>query len=291
MSLMKSIITASQHASRPGFIKNLPAHCVCFYPRSDTLLVTFDHVGSLTIKQGRLPWAFGLAEKLGWSHLGNMTKQNDWFRHKSMFATYRTMRKEGFFESFDEVVFLGASMGGYAACAFSVVSPGARVVAFSPQSTLRRDLVPFETRFHNGRKLGDWTGPWVDSAHTVEKAKNVKLFYDPHFTGDAAHAARYKGGHIEHYPAPYLGHKVPTGLKAIGQFEPIVLAAVQDDLTQAKYRTLLRDRRREPLHALRVLKRAQKRGHNDLVKRVIANGTIPYEPDYIARMARRLSIS
>lgn len=291
MSLMKSIIAASQHASRPGFIKNLAAHCVCFYPRSDKLLVTFDHLGSLNIKDGRLPWGLGLAETLGWLHLGNLTKQNDWFRHKDMFATYRNLRKKKFFESFDEVVFLEASMGGYAACAFSVNSPGARVVAFSPQSTLRRDIAPFESRFHSGRKLGDWTGPWVDGPHTIENASNVKLFYDPYFAGDAMQAARYHGDHIERFKAPFMGHKLPSEFKAIGQFEPIALAAIQDDLSQATFHQLLQGRRRALRHGLRVLKRAQKCGHSDLVARVIANGTIPYSSDYIARMARRLSIA
>ena len=290
MSLMKSIIAASQHASRPGFVKNLSAHCVAFYPRSDKLLVTFDHLGSLNIKDGRMPWGFKLGEDLGWSHLGNLTKRNDWFRHKDMLATYRDLRKKGFFKSFDEVVFLGASMGGYAACAFSINSPGARVVAFSPQSTLRRDLVPFETRYHNGRKLGDWTGAWVDGAHTVAQASSVKLFYDPYFQGDAAQIARFQGDNIQRYPAPFMGHRLPREFKAIGHNDTITKAAVLDQLSHADYRVMLRDRRREPVHTLRILKRAKKLGHGDLVDRIIAKGNLPFDADYIARMGRRLDM-
>ena len=87
--LLKSILEASAKSGRQGFIRNMPRHCAVFMPRSSKLMVTFDHFGSVNSEPPRMPWGHKLAEEMGWSHLGNMTKQNDWFRHKDMYALYR----------------------------------------------------------------------------------------------------------------------------------------------------------------------------------------------------------
>ncbi|WP_299140482.1 hypothetical protein [uncultured Tateyamaria sp.] len=253
----------------------MPRHCAVFMPRSAKLLVTFDHFGSIHSAPPRLPWGHALAAEMGWSHLGNMTKQNDWFRHKDMFALYRKLRDEAFFADFEEVVFYGASMGGYAACAFSVVRPGARVVAISPQTTLRKSIVPFETRFPEGRKLGQWSGPWVDAAETARSASSVKIIYDPWWGPDAAHAARFTGRRVDRYVAPFMGHRVPQHLKSMGLMSTVASRAIKGGLHPTKFRSLLRKRHRDAGYVTALLKRAQRAGHGGLVNRLLDGGALP----------------
>lgn len=284
VSLLKEIVAASVQSGRQGFIRNMPRHCVVFMPRSSKLLVTFDHYGSIHSEPPRLPWGHGLAAQMGWSHLGNMTKQNDWFRHKDMFALYRELRDTSFFEGFDEVVFYGASMGGYAACAFSVVHPGARVVAISPQSTLRKSIAPFETRFPNGRKLGQWSGPWVDGARTIADASSVKLIYDPFWEADAAHAARLAGPQVQHYHAAFMGHRVPQHLKSMGLLSTIASRAIKGGLNPRKFHQLLRKRHSDPMYVRDLLERANKTGHSDLVRRILQSDTLPLNDKQRARV-------
>ncbi|MEO9682833.1 MAG: hypothetical protein ABJF86_13315 [Tateyamaria sp.] len=278
MTLIKAILEASAKSGRQGFIRNMPGHCAVFMPRNKKLLVSFDHLGSIHSVPPRLPWGYGLAEEMGWSHLGNMTKQNDWFRHKDMFTMYRELRDDKFFRGFDEVVFYGASMGGYAACAFSIVHPGARVVAISPQSTLRKSIVPFEMRYPGGRKLGQWSGPWVDATQTVFKAASVKLIYDPWWGADAAHAVRFSGPQVEHYRTPFLGHRVPQQLKAMGLISTVASRAIKGGMRPLKFHQLLRKRHSDRDFVLGLLKLAKAKGHGALVARVLQNGDLPLTP-------------
>ncbi|MEX0309776.1 MAG: hypothetical protein AB3N17_05950 [Tateyamaria sp.] len=283
MSLLKSIAEASAQSGRQGFVRNMPRHCVAYVPRNTSLLVTFDHFGSIHSEPPRLPWGHALAEDMGWSHLGNMTKQNDWFRHPDMFTLYRTLRDDGFFEQFEQVVFYGASMGGYAACAFSVVCPGARVVAIAPQTTLRRSIAPFETRFAQGRKLGHWSGPWVDAAQTVRTAHSVKLFYDPYTGKDASHAARFTQGRVMHYHTPFMGHRVPQLLKSMGLLSTVASRAIKGGLNPLKFRRLLRARYSDPVYVRALLELAQDRGHGHLVTTLLDKSDLP-----LGARARRL---
>ncbi len=261
MSLIRAVAMACQGNARKGFIRNMSNHCVSFLPRNDKLLVTFDHMGSVHSEPPRLPWGHNLAEAMGWSHLGNMTKRNDWFRDAEMYRIYRKLRDQGFFKGFDEVVFYGASMGGFAAASFSVVSPGARVVAMSPQSTLRRDLVPWERRYLQGRRMGDWDGKWSDAARAVQGAREVKLFYDPYFQPDADHAARFDTGNITRYRAPFLGHKLPRQLQDMGVLTTVASRAIKGGLNHEMWARMLAKRKDSPAYYEALAERAEKAGH------------------------------
>lgn len=272
MSLIRAVAMACQGNSRKGFIRNMSNHCVSFLPRSDNLLVTFDHMGSVNSEPPRLPWGHHLAEAMGWSHLGNMTKRNDWFRDGEMFRIYRRLRDDGFFAGFDRVVFYGASMGGFAAASFSVVAPKCRVVAMSPQSTLRRDLVPWERRYLEGRRMGDWDGKWSDAARAVRGAAEVKLFYDPYFGPDAAHAARFEGANITRYPAPFMGHKLPRQLQEMGVLTTVASRAIKGGLNAETWARMLAKRKQSPAYYEALAKRAAKSGHSARAQAILQAG-------------------
>ncbi|MFN3845754.1 MAG: hypothetical protein ACK4RZ_08020, partial [Paracoccaceae bacterium] len=166
---------ATTLAGQDGFFRDSPDHSVLFIPRSDTLVVTFDNLDiAMGKREDRRPWGFGFIEKQGWSMLGVMANGWTWYRDPWVWQQFDDLRDTGFFKRFKRVVFYGASMGGYAACAFVAACPGADVVAISPQSTLDKALVPWETRYHTawGR---DYSGPYGDAAQVSAAAGQVFL--------------------------------------------------------------------------------------------------------------------
>ncbi len=130
----------------------------------------------------------------------------------------------------------------------------------SPQSTLRRDLVPWEQRYLEGRRIGDWDGKWSDAARAARGAAEVKLFYDPCFGPDAAHAARFDADNITRYPAPFLGHKLPRQLKEMGVLTTVASRAIKGGLSTETWARMLAKRKDSPAYYEALSQRALRRG-------------------------------
>ena len=69
-----------------------------------------------------------------------MAHGSTWYRDETVHDFFDRLRDQGFFRQFDRVVFYGTSMGGYAACAFSLavmlaIFGGGRLIA--PRSAHR----------------------------------------------------------------------------------------------------------------------------------------------------------
>jgi len=176
-------------AGENGFFTDCGDHSFLFVPRGDVLVVTFDNLDiAMTKRDDRRPWGFGFIESQGWSMLGVMANGWTWFREEAVEREFDRLREEGFFARFRRVVFYGASMGGYAAAAFSAAAPGSVVFAISPQSTLDKSVVPWEKRYRKawGR---DFSGPYGDAAEASRAAREVHLMYDPYVAPDAARSA------------------------------------------------------------------------------------------------------
>ncbi|MBC7157701.1 MAG: hypothetical protein H5U20_09330, partial [Rhodobacteraceae bacterium] len=194
------------------------------------------------------------------------------YREPSVAAEFDRLRDEGFFGRFGRVVFYGASMGGYAAAAFSPAAPGADVVAISPQSTLDRRLVPWETRYKVawGR---DFSGPYGDAAAVSRAARRVSILYDPHEPLDAAHVARFTGANVVRLRANLLGHRLGSSLHQMGILSPVILGALAGTLDEAEFYRLLRARRDFPRYQRELFRRALARGHRRLA-RAMAEGVL-----------------
>ena len=165
------------------------------------------------------------------------------------------------------MVFYGASMGGYAACAFCPAAPGADVVAISPQSTVDKTVVPWETRYKVVWDR-DFTGPYGDAAEVSKAARRVSIIYDPYEPLDAGHAARFTNDNVQHLRAPLLGHRLGTSLQQMGILSPIILGALSGDLDETAYYRLLRARRDAPRYQRELFNRAVGRGHKVLARRM-----------------------
>lgn len=252
-----------------GFYTENGIHSFVYIPRDPSVLVvTFDNLDiAMTKRADRRPWGFEFVEKKGWSMLGVMAGGWTWYRDYWAMSEFDRLAREGFFAQFGRVVFYGASMGGYAAAAFSAACPGADVVAISPQSTLDRTVVPWETRYKTvwGK---DFSGKYGDAARASAAARRVTILYDPYEPLDAAHARRFDAANVTLLRAPLMGHRLGSSLLQMGILSEVMTGALAGSLTEAAFYRLLRARRDFPRYQRELFERAVAQGRPGLARRV-----------------------
>lgn len=252
-----------------GFYTRLKHHAVvCMRRDPKRLAVTFDNLSSVNnTSADREPWAYKFVRDNGYSHLSVMAGRKDWYRDPQLISYLEKLAADGFFASFDKVIFSGTSMGGFAALAFSSLSPGATVVSFNPQTTLEQALVPWETRFSNGRRR-DWSLPYSDCAFEIDKVKKAFVLFDPFYEPDRRHVARLEGDNVIFLKTWCSGHFSPVFLRRAGLLKPIMQHAFDDTLTPEVFYRLFRARRLLPWYRKSLIENLQQRGHRDLATRV-----------------------
>ncbi|SPJ24399.1 hypothetical protein [Palleronia abyssalis] len=259
---------AQDLAGPAGFFEDLGEHSMLFQERSDTLVVTFDNLDiAMEKRDERRPWGYSFIKAQGWSMLGVMANGWTWFRDPRVDEAFMGLRDGGFFDRFGRVVFYGASMGGYAAAAFSAAAPGSTVFVTSPQSTLDKTIVPWEMRYKTAWDR-DFSGPFGDAAITSQAAGRVHILYDPYVAPDAAHAARFTGANVAHWQCPLLGHRLGSSLQQMGALKEITIAAIEGTLDRPSFYQLLRKRRDLPRYQRELVHHAVERGHPDLALKV-----------------------
>ena len=279
---------ATELAGKDGWYRaGTNGHSFLYIPRSnDTLVVTFDNLDiAMTKREDRRPWGYSFIKEQGWSMLGVLAGGWTWYREKWVSNQFDKLKKEGFFKQFDRVVFYGASMGGYAACAFSAAAPGCDVVAISPQSTVDKDIVPWESRYKVVWDQ-DFSGKYGDAAKVSKKANRVSILYDPYEPLDAQHAARFTGKNVQHLRAPLLGHRLGSSLNQMGILSPIILGALDGSLTSEEYYKLLRTRKNSPRYQRELFKKAVDKGHKDLA-RSMGEHILKQNPNRAVRLGMR----
>jgi len=279
---------AEELAGEDGFYRMAGRHSFLYVPRGDTLVVTFDNLDiAMEKRDDRRPWGYGYIEAQGWSVLGVMAPGWTWYRDADVIAAFERLRDDGFFSHFKRVVFYGASMGGYAAAAFSGVAPGATVVAISPQSTLDKTVVPWETRY---RKVwdADFSGPFGDASEVSHQAREVHLFFDPYVSADASHAARFTAPNVRKWRCPLLGHRLGSSLSQMGVLPDIVTPAIDGSLTASGFRESLRARRDFPRYQRELANLAMDRGKPELARRVCQHVLKSRDDAFFRKMLKRL---
>lgn len=218
-------------------------HWAWFADEGPTLLVSFQTLQSLEERApGDLPEAQRLAQARGWSQLCLLADGETWFRDRRVWGYFDRLIDEGFFEDFDRVVFHGAGMGGYAACAFSVAAPGASVLAIRPLATLAPGLAGWDRRHLPARRL-DFTSRFGFAPDMVEGAGPVALIHDPAVAEDAMHCALFRRRHVVPLACRHLGPQPELALAEMGLLGPLLTAAAEGRLTPALWAGLWRGRR------------------------------------------------
>lgn len=247
-----------------GFWLETDHHVLCHRPGTGRLVVSFDNLSSDRETSFRKPFGHDLIVAQGWGNLGVIAKRKDWFQCPTLKEAMVAVAGAGLYTRYPAVSFYGASMGAFGAAVFASLAPGAVVLAFAPQSTLRPRLVPFEGRYRYGRSLGDWSGEFTDAARSIRSAHRAYVLYDPCLVEDRLHAARLTGPQVMHIPLRHFDHKLPPMLLRMGILKELTLLGLRGDLELPVVHRMLRRRRDAIPYVLSVLTAARARGHGRL---------------------------
>ncbi|WP_072503947.1 hypothetical protein [Phaeobacter porticola] len=239
--------------------------------KSDTLLVTFDNLASINERPTERPWPVWMqsrATESNYSVLGVQSHHKDWYRSAEAPDQIAELQAQGFFKRFQNIVFTGTSMGGFAALCFAGLVPGARVLAFSPQSTLNREIAPFERRYPYPYRKFDWQTPdYLDAAHYVGRISGGHVFYDPQVREDWLHAQRLQTPGLTQVPIPYAGHTLIRVLAKAGALDHLMTTYPGSGRVDADFFRLLRNKRANKAWAKPFLAAALARGNGPLAHR------------------------
>lgn len=226
-----------------GYFQPLGTRHWAFFADEDaTLLVTFETAQSVRARPDGLPEGYAIAKARGWSHLCLIAEGPTWYRDPAMYGFFDRLVDDTFFEDFDRVVFYGAGMGGYAACAYSVAAPGATVLAVQPVATLDPAIAGWDPRHAEQRRLC-FTDRYGYAPDMTDGAGRVFLLFDPEQQLDAMHAALFAARHVTALRCRRLGARIESALANIGILTPLVEAAAEGRLTPALFHRLYRKRR------------------------------------------------
>ncbi|WP_224823461.1 phosphoadenosine phosphosulfate reductase [Cognatishimia sp. MH4019] len=227
-----------------GYFQPIGArHSAAFIDQSPTLIVSFDSQQNICRRDADCaPAGWATAEANGWSHLALISDGDTWFRDPAVYGYFDRLVDDGFFEDFDRVVFYGAGMGGYAAAAYSVVSPGATVVALQPQATLATDKAGWDTRFPKMRRT-DFTSRYGYAPDMTEGAGDVFIIHEAMEAFDAMHATLFDAPYVHHHRTRLMVRDLEAELRIMGCLEPILEHAALGQLTPTILSQILRKRR------------------------------------------------
>lgn len=264
-----------------------------FEGRSDVLVLSFDNLATIDEGWPRAPWAWKRLEPMGHSVLGVQSHAKDWFRQPTAPALIRALEERGFFRRFRRVVLTGASMGGFAALNFAPLIPEARVLAFSPQSTMNKVIAPYEARFPFAVRKSNWQGmPFLDAAAAIPYIRRAVILYDPFVPEDRTHAVRMQGPNVQLLRAPFTTHEAIRVILKTATFPLLINALVEGDHIGADFWQTFRARRSVTKWQRALLAEVSNRGRHALVIRAAEamlklGANLPDEELVFIRRARR----
>lgn len=220
-----------------------PNHNAYFIDAGRTLLVTFESVAGIRrANDDSAPLGWQFVQSHGWSSLTLMSDvEVDWFRAPAVFGYFDRMIDDGFFDDFDQVLFYGAGAAGYAAAAFSVAAPDARVLAIQPQATLEVSRSRWDRRFPEARR-SDFVSRFGYAPMMVETAEDVWIIHDPSIIEDAMHAQLFAGENTTQLTCPYIGPDADRAFLSMDILPELIEQAMAGELTPATYALLWRAR-------------------------------------------------
>ncbi|MCA0994589.1 phosphoadenosine phosphosulfate reductase [Alloyangia pacifica] len=268
------IAEISKLGEEHGFAEPLgKRHHAIFVEDGDTLLVTFESMpGISAYSQTATPLGWEMQAIEGWSNLSVICTADTWFRDEEVTRFFDQLLDDGFFDEFDKVIFYGAGPCGYAAAAYSVAAPGARVVLLQPQATLDPRVAEWDDRFPEMRRV-DFTSRFGYAPDMLDAAQAGYVLYDPQQRMDAMHAALFERRNVTRFRLPYMGDALQGDLLELDLIHPILSAAAEDRLDTAEMARLLRKRRGHIPYLRRLLSRLDAENRPLLAEWLCANVT------------------
>lgn len=240
-------------------------HSALFLDEGPCLLVTFERLADILARPDQLPRGAQIASQKGWSHLCLIADGDTWYRDERVYRYFDRLVDDAFFEDFDRVVFYGAGMAGYAACAYSVTAPGASVVAVQPRATLDPAQAGWDLRDTGKRRL-NFTDRYGYAPDMIDGTGEVFVLFDPMQRLDAMHAALLAKPFVTALRMPNMGSTLDIVLEKLDILAPILLAAGDGSLTRNQFALWLRKRRSYGTYLKSLLAIVEERGQTTRVK-------------------------
>lgn len=230
-------------AGEEGTFEALGAHHWAFFvDDGTTLMVSFETIDEARAREGQMPLAHDIAASHGWSHLCLIADGETWYRDQAVWDYFDRLVDDAFFDGYARVLFYGSGMGAYAAAAYSVTAPGAKVLAISPRATLSPALAGWDSRHRAARRL-DFTSRYGYAPDMVEGAAQMVVILDPTVPEDAMHAALFRAPHVRTLHARHAGSRIEWTLANFGRLGDVIEAAMQGRLHPLAFAQIWRTRR------------------------------------------------
>ncbi|MEO0745165.1 MAG: phosphoadenosine phosphosulfate reductase [Pseudomonadota bacterium] len=270
-----------------GFFRPLgKRHFAAHVERGDTLIVTFETIqGIRALSESAEPLGWSMVRDNGWSSLCVVSEGDTWFRDRNVFGLFDNLIDDGFFDGFGTILFYGAGPCGYAAAAYSVAAPGARVFAIQPQATLDPRVTEWDDRFVEMRRT-DFTARYGYAPDMLDACAHAFVLYDPAETLDAMHAALFTRTGVTKLRMRHMGDAIQSDLMQMDALLPLLEQAANGSLTEAAFATAYRDRRTHRPYLRRLMAALDARGRDELVEMLARNVT---ERMKAPRFQRRLA--
>ncbi|MFL4470894.1 phosphoadenosine phosphosulfate reductase [Tateyamaria armeniaca] len=218
-------------------------HFAAHVRRGDTLMVSFETVqGMRALSSSAEPLGWTFVRQENWSHLCIASDGDTWFRDPDVIAHFDGLIDDGFFDDFETVLFYGAGPCGYAAAAFSVASPGARVLAIQPQATLDARMAEWDTRFVEMRRT-DFTERYGYAPDMLDACDKAMVIYDPAEQLDAMHATLFATAGATPLRMRRMGGALQGDLIRMRILTPLILDAAAGTLDEDAFAHHYRARR------------------------------------------------
>lgn len=281
-----------EFATEHGRFEDIGAdHAAALIDAGSSLIVTFESYPEICQHgQDREPRAFSLVRRNGWSCLTILSEGPSWFRDPALYEYFDALQDDGFFDRFENILFFGTHAGGYAAAAYSVAAPGARVLALRPVASLDPRVTGWDQRYRENRRIS-FTDRYGFGPDMIEAASEAWVIFDPASLEDAAHAALYRRPNVTFLPTPYLGRQVDGALAAFGILPRVIEAAMRGGLDTLEFARLYRNRRKSQFYLRTLLRALEDAGHPDLAiqlcEYVLARKDVPAFAQRLDRLRAR----
>lgn len=274
MSKRDWLMALSELSEENGHFQALgKKHFSSYIAGGETLLVTFESYESIQrISPNAHPLGWEVAKILGWSSLSVISDGQSWFRDRNIYAYFDDLSDDGFFEEFDNVLFYGAGPCGYAATAYSIAAPGARVLALQPQATLDPRVAEWDERFTRQRRL-DFTTRYGYAPDMIDGAEHAFVIYDPEETEDAMHAALFTRPNVTKLRLRHAGGALQFSLRNMKILSRLIALAGTGRLTEGAFAKLARARREDRQYLRNLLRTLDDNGRTRLAYALCKNVT------------------
>lgn len=262
------------------------SHSALFLDEGTTLLVTFETLANIMAHPEREPLGMGFARAQGWSLLCVIAEAETWFRDPAVYGFFDRQVDDAFFEDFDRVMFYGAGMCGYAACAYSVASPGARVLALNPRATLDPEQARWDPRSKRATRL-DFTSRYGYAPDMLQGCERALMIHDPEISAEAMQAALFRAPYITRLSARHLGDHLEGHFAQMGILNTLVDQGMAGSLSKLSFARLWR-KRRNYLPYLKILLNITAIGAHPARERKICNSVVARlrAPRFVKHLAR-----